>query len=103
MCEVGRQAELTLQDLVDRLFPVLTGERRLKGEERKGLLKRLRLRFLFHGGAFNDIEAEILTDRSREHVVHQGAQTPPVHGSVVSASHQDLRGPATTSGRVSHY
>lgn len=36
-----------------------------------------------------------LTDRSCEHVVHQSAQTPPVHGSVVSASHQDLWGPAT--------
>lgn len=38
----------------------------------------------------------VFTDRSCEHVVHQGAQTPPVHRSVVSASHQDLRGPATT-------
>lgn len=38
---------------------------------------------------------ESFTDRSRQHVVHQGAQTPPVHRSVVSAPHQDLRGPET--------
>lgn len=30
LCEVGRQTELTLQDLVDGLFPVFTGERWLQ-------------------------------------------------------------------------
>lgn len=42
LCEVGRQAEFTLQDLVDGLFPVFAGERRL---DRKRLHKIARFRF----------------------------------------------------------
>ena len=34
--EVGREAELALQDLVDGLFAVLAGERRLRLEKREG-------------------------------------------------------------------
>ena len=43
LCEVGRQAELTLQDLVNRLFSVFTGERWLQRGKREegGLRKRL--------------------------------------------------------------
>lgn len=33
------------------------------------------------------------THRSCQHVVHQSPQTPPVHGSVMPAPHQDLRSP----------
>lgn len=44
----------------------------------------------------------VFTDRSCEHVVHQSAQTPPVHRSVVSAPHQDLRGPATMRAHVTY-
>ena len=33
MCEVGREAELTLQDLINGLFSILTGERRLQLED----------------------------------------------------------------------
>lgn len=42
LCEVGRQAEFALQDLVDGLFPVFAGERRL---DRKRLHKTARFRF----------------------------------------------------------
>lgn len=34
LCEVGRQTQLTLQDLVDGLFPVLAGKRRLQTKRR---------------------------------------------------------------------
>lgn len=38
------------------------------------------------------------TCRSGEHVVHQGAQAPPVHRPVVPAAHQDLGGPGGFRG-----
>lgn len=34
LCEVGRQVEFTLEDLVDGLFAVFSGERRLWGGKR---------------------------------------------------------------------
>ena len=39
----------------------------------------------------------LLTYCSCKHVVHEGTETPPVHGLPVTAPGQDLRGPATTT------
>ena len=46
-------------------------------------------------GRYTDSQL-VLTYRSSEHVVHECAQTPPVHGLAMPYSLQDLRRPAHT-------
>lgn len=82
--QIRGQVKFALKNFFDRLLSVLGSERRLNEDEyvMKSCLKRLR---------------RASTYRSRQHVVHERAERPPIDRLAVSAPRQDLRRPVLKS------